>query len=639
MVNPNLQKTIINGIDVSSYVLSWAVEEQFNAYFRTAKIVLKRTLNEVLDYTVEDLAEKSVSIQRGSVTSTDEYKFQGFIESVEFEGAKVIFNCEDKLRLSKQKTVNKSYDYQIDASAGVISEIFKDLINTYTGLTASSSSVQNSGTVFIRKKFILRRCLVFDAVKQLAEMLDWQFYYNPVDDLVYFEPKGFQSNSTVIEVGVNTVDVPRWNIDNTNLFNSVTINGVTQNILTVEPTTNGTLLNGVADPEWTTTSVTLNNKPVTTKVYCDTGNPPTTEKRAGVVGASSSYDYSVDKDAKKIIWSITFTPTTSHYARVEYTYELPTPVKRKNNASIALYGKEIEKTLFKDELRDIDDVASFAQKQVDVFGYPFYSTTLNVTGENTLVPGRLYKVVDSLQNVNDTFMITKITYMYPYRYDTIDVGNKELRTADWGSSTIQRIKRLEEKQNDNEDVLQQFIDVEQDLAIRSQLDIYTATPTADTLYWDDLNQGTWDDYNWASDTPETQTLSQRTHSNNIFFEDFWDDDHVDTVNTTATVSTTAHTISFIAGQTFKSDTIYKFKTTNINTAKISIPIASITGSITLYLSNDAGSTFTTATNASTLTFATTGTDLRYRIDSTGTSSITCTNTYGESTPIKLEVNT
>jgi len=632
---PKFQKVVIDGVDVSSYVMSFTVDETFGQEFRNASIGLKNTVNTLLSITDNSLIEKEVTIQRGVATSTEEYLFRGYVDNTNFQGAVVIVNCYDKLGLSRKTTINKSYDSNIDSSAGVLSEIFKDIVNNYVGLTATSASVQNSGSFLIRKKFVLRNATAYDALKQICDMIDFQMYYDPTDDLVYFEPKGYTTNANVLELGTNIIEVPQWNIDSTNLFNEIIIGGITQNINTSE---GPILLNGVVDADWNTTSITLNNKLVTVQVYSDTSNPPTTEKKGGVVGASSSYDYSVDKDAKKIEWSSTFTPTTSYYAKVNYTYDIPSPVSRKNNASIAYFGKTITRSVFKDDLKLVEDVATWAQKQVNVYGFPFKSANLKVLGVTSINIGEVYKVVDGVNGVNDSFLVQKVTFKYPFRYDEVSVSDLTLRTAEWSMDDSQRLKRLEEKNSDNEDVLNSFIDVEQNLALRSQLDVNKASPDADTLYWDDDNQGTWDDYDWGTDTPETQTLSQRTHSNNIFFEDFWDDDHVDTGTTTATVSTTAHSVSFTAGQTFRSDTLFKYKTTLINTARISIPVASITGSTSLYLSNDAGSSWEATTNASTLTFATTGTDLRYRIDSAGAASIVFTNTFGESTPLKIEVN-
>jgi len=843
---PKLKKIVIGGIDVSSYVMTFSVEETLGESFKKATIGLRRSVNALIDYSSNALINTAVTIQRGVSSATETYIFRGSVEKTEFKGAYVIITCKDKLDQTKTKTVNKSYDSNIDASAGVISEIFKDLINSYTNLTADNTSVQNSGTVFIRKKFVLRRSSVFDACKQLADMIDWQFYYNPVDDLVYFEPKGYTTSTQTI-TSSHIVRVPKWEIDETNMFNKIIVKGVQQEVATEE---GPYLLNGVAQSDWTTTSVTLDNKPVQVKVLCDTSNPPTTEKVMGFEDASSSFDYTVDPEEKKIIWSDTFTPTTSHYAIVQYSYMVPTPVIRKNAASIAEFEEEKERSVFKDDLKNVDDVAAWAQKQVNVYGYPFYKTDLLVKNITDLQVGKSHEVSDTINGINGTFLITKLKQNWPYRYDEITIGDKELRTSEWSMNVAQRLKRLEEKQSDNEDVLNQFVDNEQNVAIRTVHSIYSASPRSNVLYYADPNQGEWGthyygekiryglicyfsfdtnanddhasydatvngathitngqkagkgaysfdgsndniqipaaatnslaagtlsfwlkmddesaDYNifaknsaafrcqysqsrddiyfsvngegsesgaaytdvnldWTQwhhivciwdgtnkyiyvdgsvamtrsntssspssgnlylgqnsvnnietlagkidevaiwnrpltaievtalynsqagwfydkfDFEEPVSLSQRTHTNNIYFEDFWDDQLTDHPNTTATINTSTHALSFTRSQKYISDSIFKNKTTTITTAKLTIPAGQITSvaNLTFYLSADGGSNWEQVTLNTKHVFTNTGLDLRYKIVASDTASITFTDSFGKSLPLKIEVN-
>lgn len=565
--NPKLKKVTINGVDVSAYVMTFEVNQDFNINIQKGKVGLKNTVSSVLDFTDETLVYKSVLIQRGVSSSTEQTLLRGVVSGVEFDGGYVIISVEDNLTLIRNKTVNTSYDYDIDASAGVISEIFKDLINSYTDLTADNTSVQPSGGINIRKKFVLKRATVYDACKQLAENLDWQFYYDSANDKVVFEPKGFTVESTTLSTNEkNIVQIPRWTIDSSQQFNKIIIKGIQQEVITTEGSTQ---LDG-SEADWTTTSVTLDKKPIQIKVFSDTSNPPTTEKTAGVRGASSSFDYYVDQETKSIIWSDTFTPTTSYYAKVEYSYMMPSPVVRKNSASITEFNEIMERSIFKDELRDIDDVATWAKKQVDTYGYPFYSTILKIRNVSDLKVGRIYSVVDDVNNISGEYLLNHIQYKYPFKFDNVQVGDKEMRTSNWGDNTAQRLKRLEEKQVDNEDVLNQFVDVDTKFVYRTISEFYTASPDSGVLYWDSDTQGTWGNdegttgFNWGTDVAETQTLSQRGHPNNTYFEDFWDDDLVDSGNTTATINTSTHNMSFSSGVANNLDTdiahYYKFDT-------------------------------------------------------------------------------
>ena len=247
-----------------------------------------------------------------------------------------------------RKEVTHTYDSNIDASAGKISEIFKDLVTTYGGLTADALSIQDSGTTIIYDKFVCNHSDIFDRCKALATVLDWQMYYRADTDKVYFEPKGFTSNSMILTIGDNVYELPKWTFDMTEMCNDLTVVGAYQEIETTESGRIGTTSGYATD------GVLLTFEPISVKVYADASNPPTTLKTGGLPDSSTGYYYYVDKPNKKVLPATGTSFTSGDYFEIRYSHAVPIPVHMTNDASIALYGQFKKTQTFKD-IRSVGD--------------------------------------------------------------------------------------------------------------------------------------------------------------------------------------------------------------------------------------------------------------------------------------------
>ena len=147
-------------------------------------------------------------------------------------------------------------------------------------------------------------------------------------------------------------------------------------------------------------------------------------------------------------------------------------------------------------------------------------------------------------------------------------------------------------------------------------------------------------FDWGDDTTETQTLSQRTHLNNIYWEDFRDNDLVNTGSTTCTVDTTNHQLDFTTGEIYQSESIFKYKTTQITSSRLTIDSSKITNveNLTFELSSDGGSNYETISLGAVHTFTDIGVELLLKITVSDTASINFDDDFGKSLPLKLEVN-
>ena len=653
-----LQETLIDSVDVSSYVVNWEYERTYGDAISQATIKILR--NSSLALTLQE--GQTVSISRGWTLPTDENIFNGYIESFEPSGGSIIIIAKDKLWDAVRKEVTHVYDKDIDASAGKISEIFKDLIETYAGLTAS---VQDSGTTIILDKFVCNHTDIYERCKALADILEWQFYYKSDTDTVYFEPKGFTPNTTVLTVGDNVISVPKWTHDVTEMVNDLTVVGAYQEIETTESGRIGTTAG------YTTADVLLNFTPISVKMYNDNSNPPTTLKVGGLIDSTGTFDYYVDKNQKKLFPSPTAgTFANNSYVEVRYSHAVPIPVHLTDALSIATYG-QFKKTITFKDLRSVADAEQRGNNYLTNHAIPYLMATLKVKSESTynLKNGDTISVVDTINepNVSQSFVISRVRDRYPADYVEIVVGDKAFRQAEWQSSVEERLKRIMEDELANQDIvveIQSFDNSINPIKFENRyFSAYQQSFAGEVLIWGNLNFGTWgtqywgnattldliwdtdlnywDDNYWAlqqtafilgnnlfgilgtsklGGTGTAEILNVMQQYNNTYTETFYDDDFKDLAITNATWSNANKWLSFTSGQIAQSTSI-DYNNSTITSATLTATVSS--GTFTYQMTAD-GTNWETVTNGVAHTFTNTGIDLRWKIteNASGTGRIT-----------------
>ena len=462
---PKLKKVIISGIDISQYVYDFEISREYANYVAGADIRISAKAKEVLELD-DQLIGDTVEIYRG-VNSPDEViKFRGEVVNIEFDGIYYYFKCYDKLYEAIRTHVTYSFDKDIDIEHGVVSEIFKTLINEYTeNLTCDDTTVQNSGTNFTLNKFICRDIEVFERLSDLAKAINWQFYYNPEDDKVYFEPKGFKTGTELIQVGVNVHKVPKWVYNSEKLFNKIQVRGSEQLVETTQ------FFNGTGENNQ---NYQLLKTPVSVKVFVGEQNfdpigaetkPSDNDanlKNGGKIGSTTGeFYYTYDEDSK--IRRVKFgSPGNQPYGvpgefqnniEILYTYKLPTPVVARRQASIDKYGLR-EKIVVKSDIKEVHDAEVYAQSQLDKYGDVFATTSVKVTKENDFEVGRIYRTIDPFNDIDEEFLITKVVLRYPNTEgDELTIGDEIWKTDAWDVEVWDRLKRLEEQQTETTDLL------------------------------------------------------------------------------------------------------------------------------------------------------------------------------------------
>jgi hypothetical protein len=634
---PTLHQFLMDGIDITDYVSSAGITREFSQAISKSDIQIKKTIEADLGILFnDDNVYHTIEIWRGVLSATETRIFKGEVLTFAKEGYNILCSCVNRYQEAVRTEVTVSFDANIDSEAGVISEIFKTLINTYTDLTADNTSVTNSGTTNILKKVICNHASVFERVNYLANTIDWQTYYSDSIDKVYFEPRGNPNSTDILEVGVNIIKKPKWDTDASELRNRVVIIGGEE---IVETTETGRV--GVTDG-YTTTYVQLDKKPYSVKVYSDASNPPTT-LRTGGNESTSVYDYSVDVINDKIIWNTgTYAPIANDYVIVNYSYRVPRPVVARNAGSITTYG-ERSKSFFKSDLKDVDDVESYAKTYVKRYSTPFVSSTLQVVNVDLVYPGQTIRCIDSIEGLDKYLLVNRVTMYYPYKYDEIVVGDKILRTSDWGTAISTRIRRLEEEQGKSQDILTQVLDFSKTMDLHRRYTMVQKKtypyPSSNIFILSSRFYGILGTNKLGDSTGVSFSTIALNQGNNIYKEYFRDTTFKDAGNTTADWDTANKWIAFDANEVMQTSSLVT-SNGNLGTATLTLDETLITNPtrLTYYASANGGSTWLTITNGGTVTFlgGDLGTDLRFKVvcSAVGTAKI-ATISGNIITPIKL----
>ena len=427
-----LTEVTINGIDVSTYLRTWANIETFGHIVTDIAVQVRRSILNVIPTLGNGM---TMVVKRGTTTATDEQVFNGTIDNITKSGAVINILGKDQLAKLINESVNKSYDgVSFPSTEAKGSDIAKDLIETFGGMTAT---VVDTGDTIIVKEFICRDTDVLSRLQILGVIFDYQIYFSNVDSTVHFEPKGTTSSTTILSTGTNIMNVPRWDLDNSQLVNILKVKGANQEIEQ----------NETFDGDGTASQVfTLSFSPIFVSMF-EVVAAVDVQKIPGVVSSTPEpFDYTVDKENKKVTTTSDWTPASgTDNVKTTYSRAIPAEVTVDDEISIDKYGKKRGVKFF-DDIQTVDDAIVRGRAWIDKYSVPFVQTRLEVS--HTLIDlrvGNKITVVDTINNENREVIINRIKKTYPHKADIIDVGDKEWRIEEWGKFTIERLRRLEEK--------------------------------------------------------------------------------------------------------------------------------------------------------------------------------------------------
>lgn len=549
-----LTKIVINGVTVKddssggdpNLVVDWEYERTIERGISEIDMTFIQTVNDTVTLAVG----QTISIWTGFSTSTDTKRFEGFISDFRPEGGLIKITGKDKMWDLLRKIVNNVY-LDTGAQAGQVSAIAKDLIETFGGLT-SDEQATGTATGQTIAEFRCDQATIYERLMALAKAVQYQLFYDPVNDTVHFEPRGFTASGTTLTVGTDIIGVPVWENDTSMMVNDLRVEGAVHETNLRFPTSGTGQIETTANFE--NEAITLPFTPESVKLTIDSSDPPTTIREGGGKDSSGSNFFFVDKENKKVKPATGTTFDTDDFAFVDYTWLAPAPVRQRNQASIDSFGAfEMDITL--NDIQTIADAEARTAQILSRFSTPFQVGEILVKSVSTITldVGDTVTIVDAVNkpNINKDFIITKQTIKYPGSSQELVVGDEAIRMKDWQFNIEERMKRLEEENLKNQDLLQEIFDFQLTIPIEPRYrriftEIYNTTNLGLILNHSTrglLNTNKLSTDSIAFEENKDHWIQQFEDS---YTEDFIDDDFEDT-NGTAT-GWTSGSVDFTSGQ-------------------------------------------------------------------------------------------
>jgi hypothetical protein len=573
---------LLDGIEIKDYVL------EGSSVYRTKKSTEADVANLFIAPSVTAVITpqngQSIVISRGDTTATEEYIFRGVVERFDNETSNWVVDCVSEYTKLKTSLLTKSYDKNIDTEAGEVSAIAEDI---FTGANFTVSTVATgvaSGDVVL-DKFISRRNSRSERLEVLAELVGYLTSYDYQNAQGLFQPIGHTQVTTALTVGGNVYNIPLWQEDSGGVRNVIYVDGAFVEDSGYQETFDG---DGAEDTFQLTNDFAITQVKVTVDSVVQI---------LGVEDSGSTFDYSFDSDLKRITFQSGSIPASgTDNIVVDYTVKIPYTSVASDDTSIETYNGGVAKEesfTFKD-LLSVNDSDSRAEAILERLKTAPLRTKL-LTDLRLLNPGNLVEVNDiNNPQYNDTYVIQSIKTTYPNPVDQVEVGDVEFNINDFITNVNDRLRQLEGDNDLFSEILRQIIQITTSMKLRTReliKESFDVSTTTD-LYWDSATNGTWDDFNWADDTPETFTEEYVIPGNNTFEEYIYDTDYYDSVNSVGvTWNTSTKTITI-------SDVLYtKRIALGVAYQYFTVSFASISGTsdYTVEISGDNKSTWQTVT--------------------------------------------
>ena len=409
------------------------------------------------------------------------YTFGGYVQKPTDSTGIQILEVADYSIILSQISINEVFDVG-DSYA----EIIEYLIDTYTNL----SFVNNLGfsTPVLTKPLIRRDVWVADVINELLNIINGSFITDK--DKVFTL---FQSSSNVnINDIINGIDglVKPWVTDNNLKAEKVIVKGAV-----IDQRTPETLIG--TGTEFFTTRIPENLEII--------GFVQTTETITG--------DYEVFKTDKRIVFNSSQTDP-----EVSYTYQSQIRIEIGNGKTVTLEKKYIET---KSEARSL--AREYYARFKDGASNSKWLKSSNAIDDYNV--GELIPVTDVINNKSGDYIIQEIKLEYPSKL-YISVGEEVEDLFDWQKESIDRIKQLEEKNNNSDFIsIDEYLIENLNINLSSELTkLQTVESTGEILFASETtlandadlisDTGVDDDFALAYDYPPTRFVTDYLNPEN-----------------------------------------------------------------------------------------------------------------------------
>jgi len=447
-------KIMIDGIDVTEYRLNWVYSGLWDSAIDAMSLKFAPSVKDIL--TLETGME--IIVTRGYTTDTDEDVFTGQITQVKPFVSEIKLTCKNRMLDAVKSAQTKSWDKDIDTEAGVGSEIFKSICDN-SDLEYDDTTIINTGTTdaFKLVKFIQNDEDDFQKMNELAEHYNYMISYDYTANKVIFKPKGYTTYPVPLTVGSEIPGQIKWKENMEQLINKVKIQGATVYDKIVET---------FAGPD---DEFTLSKTPEDTELrknYSSSSDLLTRgQKDVGTLG--TDFDYYIDVEQKKIVLDSNISDVW-----INYGAQVPLPIILTNNTSVQKYGGPNKKPHFKkfafNDIKDAKDAEDRGRAILNKYSLPFNEVekipVINsiIQANRVFVPGDVVQIIDPFTDKDLTLFVSEVIKSWPHIQDQICAGDQTWKTEDWQAVQMEKINRLFNELNKNQDILIQTYDFDRE---------------------------------------------------------------------------------------------------------------------------------------------------------------------------------
>lgn len=425
--------------------------------------------------------------------------FTGILENISYPSDP----NDEKLRIGGRDFSARLIDRNIlpEVYTGLpAGSIVLDIIDKYTDDVTTNNV--NLSTIDV-DRIAFNQKPVFDGIKRLAEIADYDFYVDEDKDL-HFKQKSTEDSGHTF----NNANVTRANVKQRrdNLYNEVWVYGE-RYMDSFQQEFNADGAGSVFN---------LLYKPHNSKV--NVGSPVSTSntQKGGIFGMNqvppSGTDYLIDFHDKQIVFvsgtdlGYSSIPSSGDLITVEYDRELPIIKTGRNSSSINQYGKRI-KVINDDDIKDPDTAQQVVEAELAASSVPEVDGNLSIHGLINVTPGQTCNVNLPHQGIkNETYDIISAKYNFSkdnnLSEDVLNVKiNKRLEdSSDIIKNLVNDVKALQSANMDNPEILSRFEFTTGSLSVQqSDVKVYQRSATGSVMIWDNPIYATWGTDKWGTE--------------------------------------------------------------------------------------------------------------------------------------------
>jgi len=346
--------------------------------------------------------------------------FGGYIETKNITGSLTLY-CEDYGSVLKHGITNKIYTDELPED--IIEDVVTDAGLTYVSTITTTVTIP----VYAANKKNSQ-----EIVEELTDRLLANYSTDVLKNFA-LELEGGDVSAKSLS-NQNAVKNGSWEEDITELINAVYVEGDSRSVFGTEDFFNGT---------GSQTEFVLTEIPIDITV-----EHPVNTIKTGYVENQSTGDYTILREEKKIIFDTAPSSGTNNVKSI-YTYSIPIVSRRRNKASIDLYG-ERNSIIRKNWILTRDDAKAYANFVITNFSTPLLNSKWIVTTQTDIndwqnfKPNELISVTDDLTSISGDFIIRKIERKYGTNPALkVTVGSIQRNMALWNKEVADRIRQLE----------------------------------------------------------------------------------------------------------------------------------------------------------------------------------------------------